>query len=205
MIWWARLGQFLGCALLLGAARADPPNEKAIAELYARGLAGDAQAVRDCVAALEQTLAAQPNDQLARVYLGSAETLRSRDLPFGLAKWRALRHGIALMDEAAAAAPENARVQLLRGVTFEAFPAVLGKAATARAALDDLVRKVEQDPEKLRLADRQLLYLNAGEAAKKAGDDARAAALWKRGAAFEGDPKLTAEIERALRALAEAR
>ena len=201
MIWFARLGPFLGCALLLGAAGAAPPNEKAIAELYARGLAGDAEAVRDCVAALEETLAARPADQLARVYLGSAETLRSRDLPFGLAKWKALRHGIALMEEAAAAAPENARVQLLRGVTYEAFPAVLGKAALARAALEELVREVERDPEKLGRPDRQLLYLNAGEAAKKAGDDARARALWQRGAALAADPRLTAEIHSHLKEL----
>ncbi|MGH8164388.1 MAG: hypothetical protein ACREP1_08655, partial [Rhodanobacteraceae bacterium] len=111
---------FLGAILSLSlGATAD---EAKIAGLYARGLAGDPQAVIDCVAALEQVLALRPNDQLARVYLGSAETLRSRDLPFGIAKWNALRHGMALMDEAAAAAPDNGKVQLLRAVTYEAFP-----------------------------------------------------------------------------------
>ena len=84
---------FLGTLLPLSLTAA--PNEKEIAALYARGLAGDAPAVVDCIAALEQVLTERPDDQLARVYLGSAETLRSRDLPLGLAKWSALQRGIA--------------------------------------------------------------------------------------------------------------
>jgi hypothetical protein len=173
------------------------PNEQKIADLYARGLAGDAQAVIECVAALEEALVRQPNDQLARVYLGSAETLRSRDLSFGLTKWSTLQRGIALMDEAAAAAPEDARVQLLRAVTNEAFPAVLGRRKIARQGLEELVAAVEKNPAKLKPSDRQLMYLNAGEAAEKAGDKARAAALWERGAALRADPKLSEEIKTA--------
>ncbi len=181
----------LGGATLVATAA---PNEQEIAQLYARGLAGDPQAVIDCIAQLEQVLAKRPGDQRARVYLGSAETLRSRDLPFGLAKWKTLQQGIARMDEAAAAAPENARVQLLRAVTNEAFPAALGRRKIARDALEQLVVAVEKDPRKLPPNDRQLLYLNAGEAAEKAGDSARAKALWDRGAALEGDAHLAAEL-----------
>lgn len=174
------------------------PNDSEIAALYARGLAGDEKAVVSCITALEARLARQPSDQLARVYLGSAYTLRSRDLPFGLTKLRALRHGIALLDEAAVAAPENGKVQLLRAVTYEAFPALLGRARIARKALDDLVAAVEKNPRKLNPSDQQLLYLNAGDAAKKAGDEASARELWKRGAALTADPSLTKEIRAAL-------
>src|SRR6476659_10636498 len=67
---------FLICPLLVAA----PAEEQRIAALYARGLAGDKQAVNDCITALESRLAQAPNDQLARVYLGSSWTLRSRDL-----------------------------------------------------------------------------------------------------------------------------
>ncbi len=190
---------FLGALLPLSLAAA--PNEKEIAAFYARGLAGDKEAVVNCIAVLEQALAERPNDQLARVYLGSACTLRSRDLPFGLAKWTALQRGIALMDEAAAAAPNDARVQLLRAVTNEAFPGVLGRGKIAREALDELVAAVEKDPAKLKPSDRQLLYLNAGEAAQKAGDRARADEMWRRGLVLAADPKLTAEIRAALEQL----
>jgi hypothetical protein len=48
------------------------------------------------------------------------------------------------MDEAAAAAPDDTRVQLVRAVTYEAFPAVLARGKIARQALDDLVARVEK-------------------------------------------------------------
>lgn len=179
------------------------PNESTIALLYARGLAGDKAAVIDCIAALKQVLAQQPNDHLARVYLGSAETLRSRDLSFGLTKWRMLQTGIAEMEKAAAAAPEDARVQLLRAITYESFPAILGRREQARLALEKLVAAVERDPQKLSLRDRQLLYLNAGKAEKISGNRARATILWQRGAALaadpNADPRLGAELRAALR------
>ena len=78
------------CLLPIVAAQASP-NESQIAQLYVRGLAGDKQAVIDCITALESRLAVAPNDQLARVYLGSAWTLRSRDLPISPGKLSALR------------------------------------------------------------------------------------------------------------------
>ncbi len=191
---------FAGAALatLVPVAAVDEP---AVASLYGRGLAGDKQAVIDCIEALEKVLAAQPNDQLARVYLGSAYTLRSRDLPFGKAKLDALWKGNRLMDEAVAAAPDHASVRLLRAVTYEAFPVILGRRKIAREELEGLVATVEKNPEKLRPADRQLLYLNAGEAAKKAGERARAAELWQRGIAINADAKLTPELRTALEQL----
>lgn len=184
--------------VIAATAIADPDSEKAVADLYARGLAGDRQAVIDCIATLEQALVTTPDNQLARVYLGSAYTLRSRDLALGKAKLDAFRKGVALMDAAAAAAPDNARVQLIRAVTNGALPIFLGRRAIARQQLDELVVQVEAAPEKLKPSDRQLLYLHAGEAAKHAGNPTRAAELWRRGAAIAADPKLTREIKTAL-------
>ncbi len=130
----------LGIALLASNALLQGVStDPAIADLFARGLRGDEQAVVDCISALEAKLAVQPNDQLARVYLGSAWTLRSRDLPIGPGKLSALRKGITLMDEAAAAAPDNGDVLLLRAVTNEALPVFLGRRKAARAQLDELL------------------------------------------------------------------
>ena len=187
---------FVG-AIWPAAVSTAAPSANPAAGLYARGLAGDQQAVLDCIAELEKDLAVQPNDQVARVYLGSAYTLRSRDLGLGKAKLDALRKGIALMDEAAAAVPADARVQLTRAVTNEALPLFLGRRIIARAQLEELLAMVEKDPAKLKPADQQLLYLNAGEAARRAGDKARAAELWRRGAAIRADAKLTQEISAA--------
>ncbi len=152
----------------------------------------------DCIATFEQVLTTSPDNQLARVYLGSAYTLRSRDLGFGQAKLDALRKGIALMDAAAAAAPENASVQLTRAVTNQALPVFLGRSALARQQLNELVAQVEKNPERLKPADRQFLYLKAGEAAEHARDTERALHLWQRGLTINADAKLTAEIKSAL-------
>jgi hypothetical protein len=128
----------LGAALVApGALLQATPADSAIADLYGRGLRGDEQAVVDCISALEAKVAIQPNDQLARVYLGSAWTLRSRDLPIGPGKLSALRRGVSLIDEAAAAAPNDGDVLLLRAVTNEALPAFLGRRKVARAQLDE--------------------------------------------------------------------
>ena len=102
------------------------------------------------------------------------------------------------MDEAAAAAPNNADVLLLRAVTNEALPVFLGQRKVARAQLDELLARLEKGSAKLKPADQQLLYLNAGEAAKRAGDKERARELWRRGAALKADAKLTQEITAAL-------
>jgi hypothetical protein len=189
----------LGAALVApGALLHAAPVDPAIADLYARGLRGDEQAVIDCISALEAKLAIQPNDQLARVYLGSAWTLRSRDLPVGPGKLSALHKGIALMDEAATAVPNDADVLLLRAVTNEALPGFLGRRKVAHTQLDELLALLEKGSAKLKPADQQLLYLNAGEAAKRAGDKERARELWRRGAALKADAKLTQEIAAAL-------
>ena len=189
----------LGAALVApGALLRATPADSAIAELYERGLRGNEQAVVDCISALEAKLVVQPNDQLARVYLGSAWTLRSRDLPIGPGKLSALRKGLTLMDAAAAAAPNNAKVLLIRAVTNEALPVFLGQRKVARAQLDELLDRLEKGAAKLKPADQQLLYLNAGEAAKRGGDKERARELWRRGAALKADAKLTQEITAAL-------
>jgi hypothetical protein len=184
--------------LLVGPLLARGDDQKRIADLYARGLAGDKQAVTDCIAALDARLAQEPGDQLARVYLGSAWTLRSRDLPIGPGKLSALRHGIALMDEAASAAPDNDKILLLRAITNQALPGFLGRKKLARAQLEELLASVEKNPEKLSPTDRELLYLKAGAAARHAGEETRARELWKRGLAIKADPGITAEIEQAL-------
>ena len=197
MIWQPVV--LLGAALVAhGALLHATPADLEIAELYERGLRGNEQAVVDCISALEAKLAVQPNDQLARVYLGSAWTLRSRDLAIGPGKLSALHKGLTLMDVAAAAAPNNAEVLLLRAVTNEALPVFLGQRKVARAQLDELLARLEKGSAKLKPADQQLLYLNAGEAAKRAGDKQRARELWLRGAALKADVKLTQEITAAL-------
>ncbi len=118
--------------LLQSALALSSPASLEINQLYRRGLAGDAAAVNECIARLEAVLQKEPANQLARVYLGSAYTLRSRDLGFGPQKLSALRHGLALMDEAVAAAPADGKILLARALTTEALPGFFGRGAQSR-------------------------------------------------------------------------
>ena len=186
-------------ALELSSVRATAaPGPDRIAALYQRALAGDVPAVVRCIDALEAVLKSEPENQLARVYLGSAYTLRSRDLGFGREKLDALKQGLALMDSAATAAPANARVRLVRAVTNQSMPFFLGRRKVARDELYALTEIIQRDPTKLTANDQQLLYLNAGLAAKQDGDKETAVKFFRLGLTKPADPKLTAELNAAL-------
>ncbi len=196
----ARLGGFLGLLLLLASALTAAPNEqKEIQDLYRRGLAGDKEAVAPCIEKLEVVLKSQPGNQLARVYLGSAYTLRSRDLGFGPKKLQALKHGLAAMDEAVAAAPEDPKVRLPRALTTSSLPRIFGRAVASRKDFEILADAAQRAPAKFEEGDLQIIYYNAGLAALAAGDRARALALWREAKRHSEDPALARKIEDALR------
>jgi tetratricopeptide (TPR) repeat protein len=184
-------------ALILTATTASSQREE-IRQLYQRGLGGDKAAVDECIAKLEDVLHKQPGNQLARVYLGSAYTLRSRDLGIGPAKLKALNHGLALMDEAVAAAPNDAQVRLLRALTTESLPALFGRGKTAREDFALLASNAIRDPGTLDDRDLQLIFYHAGNAAQQSGDRPRAVELWKRAAAHPVDAGIAAKTRAAL-------
>jgi hypothetical protein len=185
-------------AIAVSPARAASDESQQVAALYARALQGDKTAVVDCIATLERILQAEPQNELARVYLGSSYTLRSRDLGIGPEKLRVLNKGIALMDAAVRAAPDNVHVRLVRALTDEALPFFTGRGKKARAEFLALAGLVERNPGQLEARDRQLLYLKAGETAQKAGDKATAAKYFRLGLTNTSDPNLTAQLQAAL-------
>lgn len=134
---------FFAAAILAGA-----PEHREVEELYRRGLLGDKAAVEQCIAQLEEIVHAQPENQIARVYLGSAYTLRSRDLGFGPNKLQALRQGLAVMDEAVAAAPADPKVRLARALTTSALPGIFGRGRQSREDFAWLARLAREHPER---------------------------------------------------------
>ncbi len=186
----------LGFVLLATDARAFSYEE--IRQLYARALAGDKGAVDQCITVLSDVLKREPNNQLARVYLGSSYTLRSRDLSIGPSKLSTLRTGLRLMDEAAAADASNVRVRLTRALTNRALPFFVGRQKSSQNELLDLAAIVQRTPEKLDGFNRQVLFLEAGRVARDRGDKARATQWWKLGLTNHADPKLTAQLRAAL-------
>jgi hypothetical protein len=166
-----------------------------IQELYRRGLKGDADAVVQCIAKLEAVLAQEPQNQLARVYLGSAYTLRSRDLGFGPQKLKTLRRGVAVMDEAVAGAPNDPKVRLARALTTQSLPFFIGRAESSRRDFITLAAVAERTPAAFEAGDLQIIFYNAALAVKKSGDGSRATALLQAARRASADPALAAKVD----------
>lgn len=156
---------------------------------------GDKAAVEQCITKLEQGLKSQPKNELARVYLGSAYTLRSRDLGFGPKKLQTLRQGLRVMDEAVLNAPDDPKVRLGRALTTQALPGIFGRAGESRADFLKLAEMAKARPETFESSDLLIVYYNAGLAAKAHGNAARAEELWREGLRHGNDPNLKAKIE----------
>ena len=196
--WRVLLHSCIAVCLLALPLIAAPPEQKEIMELYRRGLGGDAKAVEECIGKLEAVLKTQPANQLARVYLGSALTLRCRDLGFGPKKLQTLKQGVAVMDEAVAAAPNDAKVLLARALTTSALPRILGYGASARADFLLLAEAAERDPNSLDEGDLQLVFYHGGEAAKKKGEAQKAVRFWNEALRHPADSKIAQKVDAAL-------
>jgi len=191
----------LAGAFCFPAAIAAPRDQKEITQLYQRGLAGDADAVEECISKLEAVLQAEPANYLARVYLGSAYTLRSRDLGFGPRKLQALKQGLAVMDEAVAAAPNEPKIRLARALTTSALPGLFGRGAESRKDFLLLAKSAEASTSRLGAGDLQMIYYQAGLAAKSQGDREQANALLQKALQHGDDAALMRKVRSALATL----
>lgn len=189
---WFTAGAVLCIA---GSACSATPEEREIEELYRRGLMGDKAAVEQCIAKLEEGLRAQPHNELGRVYLGSAYTLRSRDLGFGPKKLQTLRQGLRVMDEAVANAPDDPKVRLGRALTTSALPGIFGRSAESRNDFLRLAATAKKAPGMFEPAELQIVYYNAGLASKANGNDAQATELWREALRHGSDAALKQKIE----------
>ena len=182
-------------ACATSSALAVSPEQREIDELYRRGLLGDKAAVEQCIAKLEEGLKSQPKNELARVYLGSAYTLRSRDLGFGPKKLQTLRQGLRVMDEAVANAPDEPKVRLGRALTTQALPGIFGRSAESRSDFLKLAAMAKTNPEKFESSDLLIVYYNAGLAEKTNGNATRAQELWREGLRHGNDASIKGKIE----------
>lgn len=164
--------------------------------LHDKGAKGDAAAVLECIRTLEQVLENEPGNQLARVYLGSAYTLRSRDLWIGPQKLETLQRGGALMDEAVAAAPEDPRVRLIRAVNSLRLPRIFNRR---KLALEDFEKLVaELDCAQLEPLEKQAVYYFSGLAFRGDGQKQRALELWNKALAIDSQNEVAALIRKEL-------
>ena len=197
----------LGLLLLSSvcALAAVAPEAGEIALAYKRAVAGDQQAVTKCIQLLELAVQHEPENKIARVYLGSAYTLRSRDLGYGPGKLATLKQGLAMMDAAVSAAPDNPRVRLVRALTTDSLPFFLGRKQSTAADFEKLVAEARTHPEQFTEGDLQTIYFSAGNAARARGEHRQAVDLWKEAAAHPADRGLSARIRAALDSSAASR
>ena len=185
--------------LALGAVIATAqavPREDEVRNLYRKAAAGDKTAVEPCIAKLEEAARLQPDNQLVRVTLGSALTLRSRDLGFGPAKLRVLNEGIAMMNSAVSSSPSDAHVRLIRALTLDALPTFLGRKKTALADFTMLKQIWSQQADALTPGEVQTLFYNSANASGKNSPTYRADLATA--AKYPVDPQLAAKVQAAL-------
>ena len=194
------------CVLILTANAVTGAENSAqreeIAALYKQALARNKAAVEQCIEKLEAALKKDPSNQLARVYLGSSYTLRSRDLGFGPSKLSELKRGLAAMDAAVAAAPDDPHVRLVRALTSDSLPFFLGRKTSTLEDFAILIASVSKAPGNLEPGDLQVLYFSAGKAEERSGNRERARQLWKEGTRYPVDSRLA---EKLMAALADAK
>ena len=94
------------------------------------------------------------------------------------------------MDEAVANAPDDPKVRLGRALTTQALPGMFGRARESRSDFLRLAEMVEAKPGQLNGGDLQIVYYNAGVAAKAAGDKTRAAFYWRKALTHPADRAL---------------
>ena len=160
------------------ASAADPLQEAR--RLHERGVEGDREAVIRCVALLEARLAQHPGDAVARAWLGSALTLRARDLGIGPAKLEMLKRGCRTMDEAVAASDEP-EARLVRAVNSARLPALFGRRTLARSDFEWLLARARDRARPLPAPLAQAIFLQAGEFHGREGNRAEARAAWEEG------------------------
>ncbi len=167
-------------------------------QFHDAGTRGDKDAVVRSVQLLEELVAREPQNQLARVWLGSAYTLRSRDMGLDPARLDTLRKGGATMDEAVSAAPNDPAVRIVRAMNSYHLPAVFGRKKVAREDFLFLLRVIDEEDSVPR-SERQLVYYYGGRVLNETGDRAGAQAAWRKGLALDGDSAIAVKLKRLIR------
>lgn len=121
--------------------------------------AGDDEKIDRVIDRFRAALEADPTDHLARVYLGSAHTLRAAETFWGPSKLKHVRRGEKLMNQAVEADPDNPRVRFIRAVNAYRIPKRFKQRPIAVADFSKLMPVAEHGDHDLGKRERQaILY-----------------------------------------------
>ncbi len=181
----ARLGR------MEATAKAEPKNASIRFEigrmLHWEGSLGRKEVGDPAVKWLREVLKLQPTNAFARALIGSSMTLQARDASFPPNRLRLAKAGIAEMDAAVRAAPEDPNVRFTRASNNLYLPALFKRADVVKADFAWLDERVRRQAAELGTEFCQWTFCFHGLAKKKMGDPAAAAALWTEGVKL--DPK----------------
>ncbi len=176
----------------------DPQALENAIELHDRGVEGSEAAVDKAIEALDALLDKDPENELARAYLGSAYTLKARDA----ALWRKrgwVEKGIETLDTAVQGAPANSEVRLVRAINAYNLPRMAGRYDLAAEDFELLLESLDQDADSFEPAFKRAVFFHAGAFALKENENKRAVSLLEKAGAVEGTTRLADEIESMLR------
>lgn len=145
------------------------PKHELYLEWHNRCLEGTTSEIDAQIKRFEASLRADNNDQLARVYLGSACALRAKASFWGPTKLKYLRRGQMLMDQAVEAAPDHPRVRMVRAIASYKVPKRFGRRKIAIADFEKLMPAVTQQASALQMNERQVILYYAWLTFKEEG------------------------------------
>lgn len=121
----------------------------------------DVTTIDQVIERFQTQLDSDPKDHLAKVYLGSAYTLRSAESFWGPKKLEYLKRGGTLMDEAVKAAPKDPRVRFIRAVNGYKVPRRFKRRAIAVSDFLILLPLAEKGRHGLTKRERQAMLFYA--------------------------------------------
>ena len=172
-----------------------------IQALHDKSVAGDKEATKALVQKMEKLSADHSDNKLFLAYLGSAYTLKSRDLFPGPSKFHFLKEGLATMDRAVEAAPENIPVRFIRAMNNFNLPAFIGRRDTGRKDFDHLVHKLDSGKVQVDPLTAQAIYYFAGLSYKQLDQPDKARTCWQKGYKLNARKDVTEKISGELQKL----
>jgi hypothetical protein len=130
-------------ALILSLTPAYAASDAASAQTYTKWhdvcLGGDTDEIDTQIKKFEAQLAKNPNDHLAEAFLGSACALRAKAGSWPPTKLKFLKLGKQHLDAAVAAAPDDARVRMVRAIAYYKVPERFGVRPTSLKDFEILI------------------------------------------------------------------
>lgn len=190
---------FLAICLVVGQALAgDSERARLYNQWNEKCLHGTVETVDSYILKLQGQLQSNPNDELARAFLGSAFALRAKHGWWGPTKLSNLREGKKHLDEAVNRDPNNARVRLVRAVGFSRVPKKFGVRKTALRDFNQLITTARRGSASgLTVSERQAVFFLGATAWEKEGKDAKG--LYRECLALGKDTKYGKQATAALR------